>query len=139
MRRALLDTDTLSYFLKGYPQVLARAADYLAEFDKLGFSLISYYEVRRGLLHAEATRKLADFEAFASVSELWPLNTAGAKEAADICAALWAQGEPLDDADVLIAGIARANRLALVTNNVDHFSRVADLDLENWLAGMEDG
>ena len=47
MRRALLDTDTLSYFLKGYPQVLTRAADYVAEFDRLEFSVISYYGKRR--------------------------------------------------------------------------------------------
>jgi len=130
-----LDTDTLSYFLKGYPQVLARAADYVAELDRLEFSVISYYEVRRGLLHAGATRKLTDFEAFAASSELWPLDVLGAKEAADICAALWAEGEPLDDADILIAGIARANGLTLVTNNVDHFSRVTGLRLENWLTG----
>jgi len=123
----------LSYFLKGNPDVLARTADYLAELEKLDFSTISYYEIRRGLLHAGSTRKLTDFEAFVDQNNLWRFSKREAREAAHICADLWAQGEPLDDADILVAGVARANGLALITNNVDHFSRVTGLEVENWL------
>ncbi len=38
----------------------------------------------------------------------------------------------LDDADLLIAAIALANGCVLVTNNVKHYARVPDLELENW-------
>jgi tRNA(fMet)-specific endonuclease VapC len=64
MRRGLLDTDMLSYYLKGVPQVVERAREYLAQFGALEFSVVSYYEVRRGLEWAAAHRKVAEFEAF---------------------------------------------------------------------------
>ena len=134
MKYRLQDTDILSYYLKGEPKVVERAAAYLTVFGKLDFSIITYYEVRRGLLYAGAVRKLADFESLADVSNVWRLDRRSVQEAADICADLWRRGEPLDDADILIAGIARANGLVLVTNNVQHFSRIRGLEVENWLA-----
>ena len=132
MKRSLQDTDTLSYYLKGEPKVIERAAAYLAAYGKLDFSIGTYYEVRRGLLHAGATRKLMEFEALADVSNVWALDRRSAQEAADICADLWRRGEPLDDADSLIAGTARANGLVLISNNVQHFGRIPELQVENW-------
>ena len=134
MTRALLDTDTLSFCLKGIQPAADRAKEYLRHYGKLDFSTISYYEVRRGLVHVGASRRLADLEALTDVSNLWELGRRAASQAADICAALWRKGEPLEDADILIAAIARSNGLALATNNEAHFSRVPGLVTENWLA-----
>jgi tRNA(fMet)-specific endonuclease VapC len=50
MNKALLDTDTLSYFLKGDPVVVKNAIDYLAHFNILEISIITYYEIMSGLL-----------------------------------------------------------------------------------------
>jgi len=133
VKRCLPDTDTLSYYLEERPEVISRAASYLREFGKLDFSVVTCYEIRRGLLHAGAGRKLGRFEQFADDSTVWPLDRAAASEAADICADLWRRGEPLDDADILIAAIVRANGLVLATNNTAHFARIPGLDLENWL------
>jgi len=38
-------------------------------------------------------------------------------------------GTPLDAGDLLIAGVARANNLAIITRNVRHFSRIDGLAL----------
>jgi tRNA(fMet)-specific endonuclease VapC len=51
---------------------------------------------------------------------------------ARVGAALAARGTPLGDFDVLIAAHAIAVEATLVTNNVKHFARVADLVVENW-------
>lgn len=40
--------------------------------------------------------------------------------------------EALIDTDILIAGICLENDFVLVTNNTKHFSRIKDLDIENW-------
>lgn len=133
MRRNLLDTDILSHYLKGHPKVVARAAEYRAAFGKLDFSVVTYYEVRRGLVHAGLARKLTAFESLADVSNIWVLDRPSAQEASSICAQMWQRGVPLDDADILIAGTARANRLVVVSNNVAHFSRVPGIEVENWL------
>lgn len=37
------------------------------------------------------------------------------------------------DADIMIASVAIANRLILVSNNVKHFEQIADLKIENWI------
>ena len=49
MPPALLDTDILSEFLKQKnPQVLQRAADYLATYGRFAISAMTRYEVLRG-------------------------------------------------------------------------------------------
>ena len=54
-------------------------------------------------------------------------------KAAGILRDLHAVGEPIGIEDVMISAIALTNSLAVVTANTKHFSRIADLQLENWL------
>jgi tRNA(fMet)-specific endonuclease VapC len=43
------------------------------------------------------------------------------------------KGQPIDDIDILIAGIAIANDLVLVTHNLDDFNnKVEGLKVEDW-------
>jgi len=53
--------------------------------------------------------------------------------AGEIRAFLEKKGTPIGSYDVLIAGQAKARNLTLVTNNVDEFSRVEGLRMEDWL------
>jgi len=95
--------------------------------------VMTLYEVRRGLLHIEAHEKLARFEALADDGTVWVVDRRAAEVAAEICADLWSRGEPLSDSDILLASVAEANGLPLVTNNEFHFSRISGLQTENWL------
>ena len=61
------------------------------------------------------------------------INQAALDKAAEIYADLRAAGQLIEDADILIAAIALVNNLTLVTNNTSHFSRIAGLQLEDWL------
>lgn len=58
-------------------------------------------------------------------------------KAAYICGRLRAilekAGLPLDLVDLEIASIAIAGDLVLVTGNTKHFSRISELEIENWL------
>lgn len=58
MNRGLLDTDMLSDYLKGVPQVVEKARQYVALFGAQELSVVSYYEAHRGLEWASAHRKL---------------------------------------------------------------------------------
>jgi tRNA(fMet)-specific endonuclease VapC len=51
---------------------------------------------------------------------------------AEFYADLRAKGTPADDIDLLIAGIALANNLILVTHNVKHFDRIEGLEVTDW-------
>ena len=54
--------------------------------------------------------------------------------AGNIRADLARRGTPIGPYDVLIAGVAKARRLTLVTNNLREFSRVPGLVVEDWAA-----
>ena len=50
----------------------------------------------------------------------------------DLYSRLRKTGNPIDDIDILIAGVALSNNLALVTNNEDHFKNIKNLKILNW-------
>lgn len=133
MKPALVDTDVLSEFLRGNPKAVENAIQYLESFDTINFSIISYYEILNGLLYKDAKKQLERFTAFAELNNILPLTISAAGKAAATHALLKKQGQPIGHTDCLIAGIALANGLELVTNNTEHFKRVAGLEIKNWL------
>jgi tRNA(fMet)-specific endonuclease VapC len=61
-----------------------------------------------------------------------PFDDSAAEEYGWICAHLASVGTPVGPNDLLIASIALAKGLTLVTNNTGEFSRVPGLKLEDW-------
>ncbi len=60
---ALLDSDTLSEIIKGRDStVQARAQDCLETFERFRFSILTRYEILRGLKAKRAMRQIAVFE-----------------------------------------------------------------------------
>ena len=133
MNKRLLDTDVLIEFFRKNPGVVTRVAAYLSDHDRLSISIITYYEVLRGLRHAGITAQLQAFEDFTADSEMLLLDLTAVRKAADVYAALRKQGQLINEGDILIAGIALVNNCVLVTNNTAHFSRVPELQIENWI------
>lgn len=130
---AVLDTDILSAILKKDPAVLPRARAYLSEHGHFTLSILTRYEIMRGLKAKSATTQLAAFELFCAQNEILPLTDAVVTEASDIYADLTRRGEPIGDADILIAASALVRGWAVVTNNERHFRRISGLQVENWL------
>ena len=52
---------------------------------------------------------------------------------ADARAHLAAKGHPIGDRDLMIAAIALANRLTVVTSNLSEFGRVPGVTVEDWM------
>ena len=46
---------------------------------------------------------------------------------------LRSEGKIIEDFDILIASIAFVNNCILVTNNPNHFERIDELKIENWV------
>jgi tRNA(fMet)-specific endonuclease VapC len=71
----------------------------------------------------------------AAVQQRFRVHTfdeASAEQAARARAQLERQGRPIGTIDTLIAGIALAHQLTLVTRNTREFERVQGLRVENW-------
>lgn len=135
-RAALLDTDILSALMRGIPAAVARAGPYLAEQERFRFSVITRYEILRGLKAKGASAQIDAFARFCAASDILPLTDEIADVAADVYAHLYASGQPIGDADILIAATALVHHLAVVTNNEGHFRRIPGIDVENWLASV---
>jgi len=131
---ALLDTDILSELLKQHPRVTHRAQAYLAEHERLAFSVITRYEILRGLKARQARTQESAFEALCQVTLILPLTDQVVERAATLYGVLYRQGALLPDADLLIAATALDAQCTLVTNNVAHFQRIPNLVIENWKA-----
>ena len=130
--KVVLDTDNLSALMRKNPNVIAKATNYLAEHGHFTISIITRYEVLRGLLARGAIKQAAVFSEFCLRIRILDIDDLVIVKAAGIYADLYRRGELIGDADVLIAATAMVNDLAVATNNEGHFGRVRGLQVENW-------
>lgn len=134
MRKSLLDTSIFIAFLRGEQDVVAKIEEYLEEFDRLSLSIITCYEILRGLKYLGNERKIRSFEELMDKSEIITLDKESIEKASEIYAELMRRGELIEDADTLIAASCLVKGMVMVTDNEEHFRRIEDLEVENWLA-----
>ena len=132
MREPLLDTDTISYFFKGDQNVINKVDTYLLNFGYVNISVITYYEVMNGLHYKDARKQMERFKNFLDFNNVIPMTLESAKISAQITAKMKKNGNFIGHNDVLIAGIALENDFVLITNNINHFSRIDNLEIDNW-------
>lgn len=130
----LLDTDICSYIMKrSHPALLERVRPF--EPKELKVSVISVFELEYGVRRSDRAKELERIvQAFLENVEILAWTEAAALEAGGVRAELAAQGRPIGAYDLQIAGHARSLGAVLVTNNRDEFSRVARLEIEDWVA-----
>lgn len=133
MNQVLIDTDTLSFFFRGNENVVNKLQEYLTYYDKINISIISYYEILSGLRFRDSKKILKSFIDFTEQCSILPLTKESTEISSDIYANLRKQGNPINDMDLLIAGIAVSNEMILVTHNSKHFNRIENLDIEDWI------
>ena len=126
----MLDTDTVSFALRGIESVTARLRAHRP--SELSVSAITFAELRFGADRRRSSRlhKLLD-TFFASVAVL-PFDALAASSFGKLGAILADAGTPIGQLDTLIAAHALSLDLTLVTNNTKHFSQVKGLRSENW-------
>jgi len=94
---------------------------------------IVYFELAYGAYKSQRIEQnLAIVDRFFSQFVLLPLDRNSARIAGHIRANLEAKGTPIGSNDLLIAAIALAYNLVLVTHNIREFSRIKDLQYEDW-------
>jgi tRNA(fMet)-specific endonuclease VapC len=129
----LLDTDVLSAIMRRHPKALARAQAYLTSHSRLSLSIITRYEILRGLHAKRAVAQIVAFDRFCSASQVLGLAEPIIVRAAMIYGDLHQQGALIGDADIPIAASAIENGFAVITSNEAHFARIPGLVVDNWL------
>ena len=101
--------------------------------EELFISCIAYYESKRGLLYANATRQLSNLNEIRRQYEILFLDDIEIIErACEIHADLRRRGLTIQEADILIAATAMTRGLILVSNDSDML-RIEGIFLEDWL------
>ena len=131
MPQYMLDTDTVSFALRGQGRVAARLLEHRP--SELCISSITLAELRYGA-EARRSRKLHRLiSTFVEAIEIMAFDQQAADRFAPVAAALARRGEPIGTLDTLMASHALSLRLTFVTNNTRHFARVPGLATENWV------
>ncbi len=126
----MLDTDTVSFALRGVGSVAARLAKHKR--SELCLSAITIAELRFGADKRRSPKIHQAIDRFLSGVDVLAFDNAAGEKFGAIAAALATSGEPIGQMDTLIAGHALSVGATLVTNNQRHFSKVNGLKIENW-------
>lgn len=135
-KKYILDSDTLIAMLRDRKDITGIRSRILnVGIDKCCCSSISIAELSSGAYRMGADRGLFEVSFIQSILTVIPFGGNSSSDA-DIFgktkALLLGAGTPVDDMDLLIASIAVANDLTLVTHNIRHFSRIPNLKIEDW-------
>jgi tRNA(fMet)-specific endonuclease VapC len=132
--RYLLDTNAWAAYLRqSHVGLVTRLEQYSP--DDLLLCSIVLGELIYGAEHSGPAHKAANHQRVQELRESFsslPYDDAAAVRCGVLRAALAAAGTPIGPHDLMIAAVALAGGLTLVTHNTREFSRVPGLRLEDW-------
>ena len=130
----LLDTNIISYWMRGDTTVTRRIKERAP--SDLALSTITLAEIWYGIEKSPVKKKerRSRIEKISSILSVYPFDEAAAESYAVIRAQLERKGVVISERDPQIAAIAVANRLTVVTHNVNEFRRIEKLTVEDWAA-----
>jgi tRNA(fMet)-specific endonuclease VapC len=128
----LLDTNIISYWMRGDPQLINKLKSYSP--SDLSLSTITLAEIYYGIEESPVKNKerRLKIEYIKSELDIYPYNEQAAVIYGALRAALEKLGKPISERDTQIASIALANKLCIVTHNTKDFSRIPKLKVEDW-------
>jgi tRNA(fMet)-specific endonuclease VapC len=128
----LLDTNICIYIIKRKPQKVFERFQSLNPSD-VGISSITIAELEYGAYKSQRLEQnRAALNQFLLPLEIVPFDEKSTQTYGNIRAELERKGIIIGAMDSLIASQAKALGLILVTNNVDEFSRIENLTIQNW-------
>ena len=132
MLKYLLDTNIVIYVIKRRPVEVLKTFNTHA--NRMAISVLTLAELLHGAeKSSQSASNLAVVEDFCSRLEVLPYTAKAAQHYGSIRASLENIGQTIGVNDLHIAAHARCEGLVLVTNNEKEFSRVAALQIENWV------
>ena len=126
----VLDTDTISYYLRGSHSVKEQ---FLLHQDELASTSVNYAELVFGLKKRDNKKYLPLVELMFDNIKVYPFDKKVAKLFGVLKAKMQNEGIVVADMDLMIASIAIANGETLITNNLGHFSKIEMLDVLSWV------
>lgn len=132
MIRYALDSDIVSYYLKGNKTINDRITSETLDGNIIIIPPIVFFEIKRWLLIINSSKKLMLFETMCSLSGIGSINRKILEATSTIFSGLQKRGILIGDNDILIAAYCIHHDLTLVTNNEQHFKHIANLKMIKW-------
>ncbi len=130
MKQYLLDTNTVSHLLRGYPTVTARVT--AQPIGAICISAITEAELLFGLAKRPEAKRLHNLvHEFLKRAEVLDWDRSAAEHYGRTRAALEKKGRVIAPLDLLIGAHALSVGFALVTSDIS-FRQVEGLELEDW-------
>jgi tRNA(fMet)-specific endonuclease VapC len=128
----LFDTNACIHLMKLREPLTGRARE--AGPSAIAITAITLAEMWFGAAKSQHPRRTrADQDAFLAPFRVLDFDARAAECYANARAHLAARGQPIGDRDLMIAAIALAKRLTVVTSNISEFSRVPGVTVEDWM------
>lgn len=129
----MLDTDTVSYLIKGKSPAIESRLAALAP-SMVCISVMTRAELQYGLKRLPPEHRLhLAIRQFLKIVRTLPWDAEAADWYADIRQQLVSSGQPIGELDMMIAAHSLLAGAILVTNDQRHYERIeAPLILENW-------
>ena len=135
MTRYLLDTNIVSYFVKGINDGLTTRMERGFKAQNIAISAVTRGELRFGMEMMDAKdRRRTRIALLLDDLPALPWTPEAADLFGQIKAQLQRKGTPIGELDTQIGAHALAENLILVTHNTRHFERIPGLKLEDWMA-----
>lgn len=129
----LLDTNICIYLIKGRDEKLLKKFVKHSPVD-FAVSSITVSELWYGVNKSKKQKvNEVALTSFLQPFEIINFDEDSAKVYGSIRTKLESNGNPIGSMDLLIASIALANQLVLLTNNEKEFKRVPKLKIDNWV------
>ncbi len=130
MKKYLLDTNICIFYMKGKYELDKKI-------EKVGqkncfISEITVAELLYGAYHSKNQKHISETHQF--IEEFSVIPFAGlADDFAKQKDMLTDKGQMIDDFDIMIGVSALKHGCVMVTENINHFSRIEGLEIENWI------
>lgn len=131
MTKYLLDTNTVSFALRGVGSVGERLRD--SDPTEIAVTAITEAELWFGVRKLGSKKLERAVIGFMDAVLVVPFDRAAARSYGTLRALLETRGTPIGIADTMIAAQALVSGCIMVTNNRRHFRRVPGLKTDDWL------
>ena len=128
----LLDTNACIYYIKHADSGVRKRIASLSPTEIAIPSIVKFEMYYGSMRSRDPISSLQIQDEFFNQFESLSFDDRAAMLAGRIRADLAAKGTPIGPYDLQIAAIALANNLILITNNISEFSRITNLQIEDW-------
>jgi tRNA(fMet)-specific endonuclease VapC len=129
----MLDTNTCIYLIKRKPQTVVERFLRI-EISQIGISSITLSELMYGVFKSsKPEQNQMALMQFMAPLEILPYGDDAAQYYGELRVHLEKQGTTIGSLDMLIAAHALSTACTLITNNEKEFTRIPNLEIENWV------